>query len=51
MAILMLVSSFVVPGKLVNPSPVSADPGLMEWTIVDTPDSIKGSIDSVLSPI
>ena len=38
-AIVVLVASFVVPAKLVSPAPVDADPGLMEWTIVDTPDS------------
>ena len=50
MAMLMLVSSFVIPGKLVNPTPVSADPGLMEWTIVDTMDSTPGT-GSVYSPV
>ena len=47
LAVLLLVASFVVPAKLASPASVDADPGLMEWTIVDTPDSQPGLTDSL----
>ncbi len=49
-AVLVLVASFLVPAKLANPEPVEADPGLMEWTIVDTPDSEPALTKSLFTP-
>jgi hypothetical protein len=40
---LLLVVSFVVPANMVSPTGVKADPGILEWTIVDTPDSVPGT--------
>ena len=39
LAVLVLIASFVVPGRLTSPEPVAADHELMEWNIVDTPDT------------
>jgi len=37
---LMLVASFVVPANVAAPAPVQADPDVLRWSIVDTPDSV-----------
>jgi hypothetical protein len=50
-AVLVLIASFVVPGNFATPSPVSADPGKMEWTWVQTPDSLQNVIDNLFTPI
>jgi len=47
---LLLVVSFVVPANMVSPTGVSADPGILEWTIVDTPDSIPSYVKEIYSP-
>ena len=47
---LLLVVSFVVPANMVSPTGVKADPGILEWTIVDTPDSIPVYVKEVYSP-
>jgi len=49
-AVLVLIASFVIPGNFATPSPVSADPGKMEWTWVQTPDSLQNTLDSLLTP-
>ncbi len=50
-AVMLLVASFVVPASVASPAPVEADPGLMEWTPVDTPDSLPQSTDELYSPL
>jgi hypothetical protein len=50
LAVLLLVVSFLVPAKLASPTPVEADPGLMEWTIVDTPDSEANQTKQLHTP-
>ena len=49
LAVLVLIASFVVPAKLANPTPVAADPGLMEWTPVTTPDIEANQIKQLYS--
>jgi hypothetical protein len=50
-SVCLLIASFLLPGKLISPAVVSADPGQMEWTWVQTPDSLANVIDSVYSPV
>jgi hypothetical protein len=50
-AVAVLIASFLVPGNFATPSPVSADPGKMEWTWVQTPDSLMNVIDNLFTPI
>jgi len=40
LAVFMLVASLVVPANMVNPAPVQADPDMLRWSILDTPQSI-----------
>ena len=49
-AVMLLVASFLVPASVASPAPVSADPGLMEWTPVVTPDTRASSRDELHSP-
>jgi hypothetical protein len=51
LVIVFVIASFIVPSKLAAPAPASADPGLMEWTIVDTPDSEPGLTKAIYSPV
>ena len=51
LAVLILVASFVVPGNMASPTSVEAAPGLMEWKIVDTPDSEVGRTMSLYTPV
>jgi len=48
---LVMIASFVVPTRLASPEPVSANPGLMEWTPVDTPDVLASFTKEIYSPI
>ena len=40
-----MVASFVVPANIAAPSAVSADPGIMKWDTVSTPNSVAGKND------
>ena len=40
LAVFMLVASLVVPANVANPAPVQADPDVLRWSILDTPDSV-----------
>ncbi|RPJ60404.1 MAG: hypothetical protein EHM12_06230, partial [Dehalococcoidia bacterium] len=46
---LVAVSSFLVPGAPVNPSPVNAQTGIMRWDTVNTPYADLGKYD-LLNP-
>jgi hypothetical protein len=46
-----LIVSFIIPGNLLGPGSVAADPGKMEWTWVQTPDSLLNTIDNIYSPV
>ncbi len=48
-AALLMVASFVIPVNLAAPSPVSADPGIMKWDTVSTPNAVVGKND-ILNP-
>ncbi len=37
LAALLLVASFIVPGNLITPSPVEADPAVCAWDALSTP--------------
>ena len=50
LAVLLLLASFLVPGKFVAPAPVEADPGLMEWTPVTTPDTEPAQTKQLYTP-
>ncbi len=47
----ILIASFIVPGRLMSPQPVAGYSGIMEWVTVDTPDTQDGSINNIFSPI
>jgi len=51
LAVVVLVVSFMVPAKMATPAAVEADPGLMEWTIVDTPDSEAVFVKALYTPM
>jgi hypothetical protein len=40
-----MVASFVIPAHIAAPSAVSADPGIMKWDTVSTPNSVVGMND------
>ena len=44
-AAILMVASFVVPANIAAPSAVSADPGIMKWDTVSTPNSVAGKND------
>ena len=48
-AAILMVVSFVVPANIAAPSPASADPGIMKWDTVSTPNSVVGKYD-ILNP-
>ena len=50
LAVLMLVTMLAVPAHLASPAPVEADPDILRWSILDTPNSIPEQTDSILSP-
>jgi len=50
LAVLLLIASFLVPGKFAAPAPVEADPGLMEWTPVTTPDTEPAQTKQLYTP-
>ncbi len=40
LAVFMLVASLVVPANVANPAPVQADPDILRWSILNTPDGL-----------
>ena len=50
LAVLMLVASFVVPANVANPAPVQADPDILRWSILNTPQSLPGLWKEVVMP-
>jgi hypothetical protein len=44
-AAILMVASFVIPVNIAAPSAVSADPGIMKWDTVITPNSVVGMND------
>ena len=47
-AAIFLVASFVIPASIAAPAAVSADPGIMRWDTIMTPEAfpLKGDIDN-----
>ena len=44
-AAILMVASFVIPAHIAAPSAVSADPGIMKWDTVSTPNAVVGKND------
>jgi len=44
-AAILMVASFVVPMNIAAPAAVTADPGIMKWDTVSTPNSVFGRND------
>jgi len=44
-AAILMVASFVIPVNIAAPSPASADPGIMKWDTVITPNAVAGKND------
>ncbi|MCX6005864.1 MAG: hypothetical protein NTZ34_01215, partial [Chloroflexi bacterium] len=44
-AAILMVASFVIPVNIAAPSAVSADPGIMKWDTVSTPNAMAGKTD------
>jgi hypothetical protein len=47
LAAILMVASFVIPVNIAAPSAVSADPGIMKWDTVSTPNAVVGKNDIV----
>ena len=45
LAAILMVASFVIPVNIAAPAAVSADPGIMKWDTVSTPNSVVGQND------
>jgi len=50
LAVLMLVASLVVPANVANPAPAQAEPDILRWGMIDTPNSVPVLTKEVLSP-
>ena len=44
-AAILMVASFVIPINIAAPSAVSADPGIMKWDTISTPNQMIGKND------